>query len=118
MNPHYRLRERLEHRIAAGNNRGQGVIIVNGQRELPPAERSQQFDDALRVAAESMRYCVLCTTDLFEAVRQILEGAFDKAAFCKQVMETEGIFTRETPRPSRQPRSSSRPDPQEKETND
>ncbi len=96
MNPHYRLRERIEHRIAAGTNRGQGLIIVNGQRELPPAERTEQFEDALRVASESMRYCVLRATDLFDAVRQQIEGDFDKAAFCRQIMETEGVLTLES----------------------
>ena len=92
MEPHYRLRQRLEREIAAGKERPRGIIVVNGQRELPPEERTQQFEDALRVAAESMRYCVVEATRLFAAVRDHLEGRGDATSFCHRLVNTEGAF--------------------------
>ena len=99
MDPHYRLRQRLEAKIADdGRAAPHGVIVVNGFREVPPSEREQQYTNALRVAAESMRYTIVQATDLFEAVREKLEGKSDGKAFCKLMMETEGVLT--VPKPA------------------
>lgn len=93
MDPHYRLRQRLEAKIADdGRAPPRGIIIVNGYRETPPAEREQQYTNALRVAAESMRYCIVQATDLFNALRDKLEGRSDGRAFAKAMMETEGVL--------------------------
>jgi hypothetical protein len=93
MEPHYRLRERLEARIADdARTPPRGLIVVNGFREMAPAEREQQYTNALRVAAESMRYCIVQASDVFEAVRAKLEGRSDGKEFCKQLMETDGVF--------------------------
>jgi hypothetical protein len=93
MDPHYRLRQRLEAKIADdGRPPPRGIIIVNGFRETPPAEREQQYTNSLRVAAESMRYCIVQATDLFYAVRDKLEGKSDGRAFAKLMMETEGVL--------------------------
>jgi hypothetical protein len=93
MEPHYRLRERLEARIAHDKRRSLGLVVVNGYRDLPPAERPQQYAESLRIAAESMRYCVVTATDLFAAVKDKLEGKGDADAFFKRLIATEGIFT-------------------------
>jgi len=92
MEPHYRLRERVEQKIADDRRRPFGLIVVNGFREQPPASREPQFAESLRIAAESMRYCVLEATTLFRAVRDKLEGKGDAAAFLKRIVETEGVF--------------------------
>ena len=93
MEPHYRLRQRLEEKIAQDGRRVRGLIVVNGFRELPPVERPQQYEDSLRVAAESMRYAVVEATQLFEAVRAHLEGDTERAkALCKRLIETEGVL--------------------------
>jgi hypothetical protein len=93
MEPHYRLRQRLEARIADdGRPAPHGIIIVNGYRETPPAEREQQYTNALRVAAESMRYTVVLASDLFETLRGKLEGKSDGKDFCKLMLETEGVL--------------------------
>jgi hypothetical protein len=92
MEPHYRLRERLEARIAHDKRRSFGLVVVNGYRELPPAERPQQYSESLRIAAESMRYCVVTAGDLFAAVRDKLEGKGDAEAFLKRVVATEGVL--------------------------
>ena len=92
MDPHYRLRQRLEAKIADdGRAPPRGIIIVNGYRETAPAEREQQYTNALRVAAESMRYCIVLASDVFNALRDKLEGKADGKAFCKLMMETEGV---------------------------
>ena len=92
MEAHYRLRRRLEEAIARGKPR-RGLLIINGHRTTAPAERAAQYDDTLRVAAESQRYCVATTEQLFHAVRASLEG--DTAtleAFRQRLLTTEGIL--------------------------
>ena len=91
MEPHYRLRERLESKIAAESKRPRGIIVVNGFRHVMPEERPQQYEDSLRVAAESMRYCVVDALQLFEAVKQKLDGK-DVKSFIQQMLETEGVL--------------------------
>ncbi|HWQ28235.1 MAG TPA: hypothetical protein VNN12_04350, partial [Dehalococcoidia bacterium] len=51
LEPHYRLRARLEEAIAEGKTPPRGVVFVNGHRKRPPASRPQQYAQALRVAA-------------------------------------------------------------------
>jgi hypothetical protein len=92
MDPHYRLRARMEARISKDKRRAFGLIVVNGHNQTAPDERARQYTDALRVAAESMRYCVLTATDLFDAVHDKLEGNGDAKAFLKRLAETEGVF--------------------------
>jgi hypothetical protein len=92
MEPHYRLRQRLEQRIASESRRARGLIVINGYRTLPPDERSQQYEDSLRIAAESMRYCVVEASKLFEAVKEHMEGGSGVTEFCRQLMSTEGIL--------------------------
>ena len=92
MEAHYRLRRRLEDAIAKGKPR-RGLLIINGHRTTAPAERPAQYDDSLRVAAESLRYCIATTEQLFHAVRASLEG--DTAtveAFRQRLLTTEGIL--------------------------
>jgi hypothetical protein len=92
MEAHYRLRTRLEAAIAAGTPK-RGLLIINGHRTTAPAERPAQYEDALRVAAESMRYCVATTEQLFHAVRASLDG--DEAtvdAVRQRLLTTEGIL--------------------------
>jgi hypothetical protein len=98
MDPHYRLRQRLEAKIADdGRAPPHGIIIVNGYRETPPSEREQQYTNALRVAAESMRYCIVQASDVFNALREKLEGKSDGKAFCEAMMKTEGVLTMPEP---------------------
>ena len=92
MDGHYRLRQRLEEAIAQGKP-ALGVLIVNGYRRTPPAERPPQYDDALRAAAERLRYCLATTEQLYHAVRAALEG--DDAtvrAFRERLLATEGVL--------------------------
>ena len=92
MEAHYRLRRRMEEAISEGRPH-KGVALVNGWRLNPPATRETQYVDALRIAAESMRYCLLTTSQLFEVLRRHMEG--DKSvssAFWQRLMSCEGVF--------------------------
>ncbi len=92
MDGHYRLRQRLEEAIAQGKT-AHGVLIINGHRRTPPSERPPQYDDALRVAAERLRYCVATTEQLFHAVRAALESDESAVlAFRERLLTTEGIL--------------------------
>jgi hypothetical protein len=92
MEPHYRLRERLEAKIVDDRRRRRGLIVVNGFRQTQPGRRDQQYIESLRVAAESMRYCILEAGTLFEAVKHFLEGKGDPASLLKRITETEGAL--------------------------
>lgn len=93
MDAHYRLRARLEEAIARTGEPARGVLVVNGYRLRPPADRPQQYDDPLRVAAESMRYCLLTSAQLFDVVRASLAGDEQQVADFRQALfQTDGAF--------------------------
>ncbi len=78
--------------IAQGKT-AQGVLIINGYRRTPPSERPPQYNDALRVAAERLRYCVATTEQLFHAVRAALDSDESTVlAFRERLLTTEGIL--------------------------
>jgi hypothetical protein len=93
MAAHYRLRQRIERAIERRAAAPRGVIFVNGHRLEAPDQRAEQASDALRAAAETMRYCVAPTSALFEAVRAALAG--DDAAisrFGDALLRTDGML--------------------------
>ena len=92
MTPHYRLRQRLDAVIAQERRAARGVVVVNGERLSPPERREAQYEDSLRVAAESTRYALLTATELFAAARCALEGADEEtlAAIRRRLVETDG----------------------------
>ena len=93
--PHYRLRARLDAQLARDGTAGRGLIVVNGDRLRGPAARSEQFDDALRVGAESTRYALLTATELFAAARAAMAGADEAtlSAVRLRLAETDGVVT-------------------------
>jgi len=98
MDAHYRLRARLEEAIASTGEPARGALVVNGYRLRPPADRPQQYEDSVRVAAESMRYCLLTSADLFDAVRAALAGDEQRvAAFREGLYHTDGVLGTGTP---------------------
>ncbi len=93
LDPHYRLRARIEAAIAEGKAVPRGVVFVNGYRQRPPADRPTQYAQALRVAAESMRYCVATTDQLYQAVRSAMEGEQGTVArFRELLLSTDGAL--------------------------
>jgi hypothetical protein len=96
MDVHYRLRQRLEQKIAGEGKRVKGLVVINGYRDRAVEERPRQYEESLRVAAESMRYCVVEASTLFQAVRAATAGESETVkAFCKRLIETEGVLAPE-----------------------
>ncbi|MGB6895508.1 MAG: hypothetical protein WBF37_06170, partial [Dehalococcoidia bacterium] len=93
MEPHYRLRRRLEEAIKETGETQRGVLVVNGHRRLSPAQRPPQYEDSLRVAAESMRYCLVSADQLFQAVRAAMAGDEETVrAFRNRLLTTDGVL--------------------------
>jgi hypothetical protein len=92
MAAHRRLRARIEAAIASRGVAPRGLLLVNGYRLQPPDRRPQQVDDALRTAAETMRYAIATTASLFDAVVASLGGAHDVAEdYRRRIATTDGI---------------------------
>ena len=77
--PYFRLQKRLEQDLIRTRDPKRGLIVVNGQRLQPPHERTLQFTETLRIAAENYRYGLLTTGRLYDAVRAVLESPDDGA---------------------------------------
>ncbi len=67
--PYFRLQKRLERDLIETREPKKGVLVVNGLRLTPPAERGPAYTDALRVAAENYRYALLSSEALLDLVR-------------------------------------------------
>jgi hypothetical protein len=90
--PHYRLRQRIERAIERRGEAPRGVVFVNGERLRPPRERTH-VTDALRTAAETMRYCVAPTAGLYDAVVAQLRGEGEAVAgYRARLLATDGIL--------------------------
>jgi hypothetical protein len=99
MAPHYRLRQRIERAIERRGVAPRGLMFVNGYRLTPPEQRAQEASDALRVASETMRYCIATTATLFEGVRAALAG--DETAVTRlrdALLHTDGVLDFSEPR--------------------
>ncbi len=91
MAPHYRLRRRLEEALEKTARPQRGLIVVNGHRLQEPDKRPTQYVEALRVAAESVRYGLITTHELFRAVERALEKDEPAvAAFRDRLLTAEG----------------------------
>jgi hypothetical protein len=91
--PHYRLRQRIERAIQQRGSAPRGLLIVNGCRLSAPSERASQVTDALRLAAETMRYAVAPTAGLFAAVAAQLDGRNDDAAAYRgRLISEDGVL--------------------------
>jgi hypothetical protein len=91
---HHRLRARREQSLESTGTMPLGLLVVTGYRDQPPADRPQQFDDTLPVAAESQRYCLTTGDQLFAAVSYALSapGEDALAALRRSILSTEGLF--------------------------
>jgi hypothetical protein len=90
---HHRLRQRIERTIERRGEAPRGVLFVNGQRLESPSLRTQQVSDALRLAAETMRYCIAPTASLYEAVAAQLRGDDAAvAAYRRALVATDGLL--------------------------
>jgi len=93
MAAHYRLRQRIERAIERRGAAPRGLLLINGYRLKPPSERPPEASDALRLAAETMRYCIAPTSMLFDAVRAQMSGDTASVdAFRASLMSTDGVL--------------------------
>ena len=93
MAPHYALRARLDAVIEDRAVAPRGMVVVTGQRMLDPKLRRQEYQDSLRVAAESVGFALVRTGDLFRAAVVALEGAeaATVAAVRERLATTDGV---------------------------
>jgi hypothetical protein len=93
--PYIRLQRRLEKRLLEQGERARGIVIANGQRTRPPDEREgPRFTDALRIACENYRYCLMTSETLFALVQRALGGA-DESALAgvrRRIMVASGLL--------------------------
>ncbi|HXK34579.1 MAG TPA: hypothetical protein VNM91_11275, partial [Dehalococcoidia bacterium] len=90
--PHYRLRERVEAALAKRGETPRGVVFVNGERLRDPAQR-RHVVDALRTAAETMRYALAPTPGLYDAVVAQLSGDTEAVeAYRRALVTTDGLI--------------------------
>ncbi len=93
MAPHFRLRQRIERAIEQRGASPRGLIVVNGRRLAAPSERADQVSPQLRLAAETMRYCIAPASTLFAAVAAHLAGdAETVASFRARIMTHDGLL--------------------------
>ena len=93
MAAHHRLRQRIERTIERRGQAPRGILFVNGQRLLPPPHRAH-VTDAVRIASETMRYCVAPTSGLYDAVVANLNGDDDAvAAYRQRLMAHDGVLS-------------------------
>jgi hypothetical protein len=92
--PYVRLQRRLEAQLLQQGEQLKGVVVVNGHRGDPPDQRKPQFTDALRIACENYRYCLLTGETLFELVRRALGGAEEGAliGMRRRMLATSGLL--------------------------
>lgn len=97
MTPHHRLRQRIERAIERAptttSAAPRGILFVNGERLLAPVQR-KHITDALRLASETMRYCVAPTSTLYDAVAAKLNGDDDAvSAYRNRLMACDGLLS-------------------------
>lgn len=96
--PHYRLRQRIEGAIERRGDAPRGLLVVNGCRLHPLDQRDEEVSSGLRVAAETIRYCIAPTSTLFAAVVAQLRGDESAvAAYREQLITTDGVIDATTP---------------------
>jgi hypothetical protein len=67
--PYFRLQKRLEKDLIATREVKKGIIVVNGLRRAPLADRTGSYSEALRIACENYRYALLSSEKLLELVK-------------------------------------------------
>lgn len=94
MAPHYAIRARLDQLIATEKRAARGLVVANGQRNLAPDARTEEFDESLRIAAEASRYALLLAPDLFVAAEAARAGALDPERLARlrnRLLATDGL---------------------------
>jgi hypothetical protein len=71
--------------------RGKGVLIANTEFHKSPLQRREAFQPNCIRAAQHFGYCLVTTTQLFQAIALHQRGELDLNQFWSAVLETNGI---------------------------
>lgn len=95
--PYVRLQRRLEEKLLKTGEKPAGIVVVNGRRTQTPDERKEQYTEALRIACENYRYCLVAGETLFALVQRALGGADDATltGIRRHLLATHGLLTQE-----------------------
>ncbi len=95
--PYIRLQRRLEERLLKRGDQLKGIVIANGYRESQAEYRQQQYTDALRIACENYRYCLVTADTLFDLSMAVVKGASDEeiGGMRRRILRTSGLLDRE-----------------------
>ena len=81
------------------NWQGKGILIANPYHHQPPDQRLRPFSSACIRAAQQCGYCLLTTTQLFEAIAAYQRQELDAHLFWGRLFETQGICAMPTSEP-------------------
>ncbi|MDX2212204.1 MAG: hypothetical protein SFY66_02835 [Oculatellaceae cyanobacterium bins.114] len=70
---------------------GKGVLIANTEFHKPPLQRKEAFQPNCIRAAQHFSYCLVTTTQLFQAIALNQRGELDLTQFWSALLETNGI---------------------------
>jgi len=102
--PYIRLQRRIDAELLDTGQIRHGVIVINGQRELRPEDRTSEITEPLRAVCEQRRIALLTTTRLFEMARAVLENPLDnvmRSVMRSHVLHGEGLIGPDiVPRPA------------------
>ncbi len=92
--PYVRLQRRLEKRLLERSESPRGLVVVNGHRHQPPEDRQQQYTDAMRIACENYRYCLVTGETLLAAVKRALGGASEAelSGIRRRLLSSNGLL--------------------------
>ncbi len=95
--PYVHMQRRLEQHLLETKEQRAGLIVVNGKRHEAPESRKEPLSEALRVACENYRYCLVTGETLFAMVQRALAGADDAAlsGMRRRLMATAGLLEKD-----------------------
>lgn len=74
------------------NWRGKGILIANTQYSQPPNQRNEPFPpNCIRAAQQLFGYCLMTTTQLFQAIATHQRTELDSREFWNAIFEVNGV---------------------------
>jgi hypothetical protein len=74
------------------NWRGKGILIANTHYTQPPEQRNEPFpSNCIRAAQQLFGYCLVTTTQLFQAIATHQRNELDSREFWNAIFEVNGV---------------------------
>ena len=64
-----------------------GIFIINHYANFPPNERKNPFPDNVKKTAEVNNVKLLTTVELFEIIKNVIDGKLDKEEAINKILE-------------------------------